>query len=39
MIHLDTNLLIQALVPSSAAEAKLQTWLTDGEDLGISSIA
>jgi predicted nucleic acid-binding protein len=38
MIHLDTNFLIQALVPSSAAEAKLQTWLKDGEDLGISCI-
>jgi predicted nucleic acid-binding protein len=38
MIHLDTNFLIQALVPSSAAETKLQTWLKDGEDLGISSI-
>ena len=39
MIHLDTNFLIQALVPSSAAGAKLKTWLSDGEDLGISSIA
>jgi predicted nucleic acid-binding protein len=39
MIHLDTNFLIQALVPGSAAETKLQTWLKDGEDLGISSIA
>jgi predicted nucleic acid-binding protein len=39
MIHLDTNFLIQALVPSSAAEAKLQTWLKEGEDLGVSSIA
>jgi predicted nucleic acid-binding protein len=39
MIHLDTNFLIQALVPNSAAEAKLQTWLRDGEDLGISTIA
>jgi len=39
MIHLDTNFLIQALVPNSAAEARLQTWLKDGEDLGISSIA
>ncbi len=39
MIHLDTNFLIQALVPNSAAEAKLQTWLEDGEDLGVSSIA
>lgn len=39
MIHLDTNFLIQALVPNSPAEAKLQTWLSDGKDLGISSIA
>jgi predicted nucleic acid-binding protein len=39
MIHLDTNFLIQALVPNSAAEAKLQTWLKDREDLGISTIA
>jgi predicted nucleic acid-binding protein len=39
MIHLDTNFLIQALVPSSEAEAKLQTWIKDGEGLGISSIA
>ncbi len=39
MIHLDTNFLIQAFVPSSAAEAKLRTWLKDSEDLGISSIA
>lgn len=38
MIHLDTNFLIQALVPNSAAEARLQRWLTGGEDLGISSI-
>jgi predicted nucleic acid-binding protein len=39
MIHLDTNFLIQALVPSSEAEAKLQTWKKDGEALAISSIA
>ena len=39
MIHLDTNFLIQALVPGSAAGSKLQTWLTSGEDLGISTIA
>ena len=39
MIHLDTSLLIQALLPNSPAEAKLQRWLEDGEDLGISSIA
>ena len=39
MIHFDTSFLIQALVPGSAPETKLQTWLTSGEDLGISSIA
>lgn len=39
MIHLDTNFLIQGLVPNSAAEAKLQTWRRDGEALGISSIS
>ena len=39
MIHLDTNFLIQALVPGSAPEAKLQAWLTVGEDLSISTIA
>jgi predicted nucleic acid-binding protein len=39
MIHLDTNFLIQALVSGSVAEVKLQAWLTDAEDLGISSIA
>lgn len=39
MIHLDTNFLIQALVPDSAAAAKLQTWLSQGEDLSISTIA
>jgi len=39
MIHLDTSFLIQALLPNSAAAVRLQTWLTDGEDLNISSIA
>ena len=39
MIHLDTNFLIRALVPTSAEEAKLQAWLKDGEDLGISCVA
>jgi predicted nucleic acid-binding protein len=39
MIHLDTNFLIQGLVTGSAAEKKLQTWLTDGQDVAISTIA
>ena len=39
MIQLDTNFLIQAFVPGSAAEGKLRVSLTDGEDLGISTIA
>lgn len=39
MIHLDTNFLIQALVTGSPAETKLQTWLTAGEELGVSTIA
>jgi predicted nucleic acid-binding protein len=39
MIHLDTNFLIQALVSGSVAGVKLQTWLTNAEDLSISSIA
>jgi predicted nucleic acid-binding protein len=39
MIHLDTNFLIQSLMPSSAAEARLQAWKKEGEALAISSIA
>jgi predicted nucleic acid-binding protein len=39
MIHLDTNFLILALVPGSAAETKLLTWLTAGEDFAVSTIA
>lgn len=39
MIHLDTNFIIQALVPGSSAEGKVQAWLVAGEDLGISAIA
>jgi|ERR1044072_1061604 predicted nucleic acid-binding protein len=39
MIHLDTNFLIQALVPDSAVQTTFQTWLQEGQDLGISSIA
>ncbi len=36
---MSTDFLIQALVPSSVAATKLQTWKKDGEDLDISSIA
>jgi predicted nucleic acid-binding protein len=39
MIHLDTNFLIQALVPGSVAEAKLLGWLTAGEEFAVSTIA
>jgi predicted nucleic acid-binding protein len=39
MIHLDTSFLIQALIPKSAADIKLQDWIEGDEDLGISSIA
>lgn len=39
MIHLDTNFLIQALVPGSTGEKKLLAWLTAGEDFAVSTIA
>ena len=39
MIHLDTNFLIEALVPGSGAEAKTLGWLAADEDLSISTIA
>ena len=39
MIHLDTSFLIQALVRGTPPETKLQTWLSSGDELGISSIA
>lgn len=39
MIHLDTNFLIDALVPGSAQEAQLVGWLGAGEMLGISAVA
>ena len=39
MIHLDTNVLIEALVPGSAADQALRRWLLAGESVGISSIA
>ena len=39
MIHLDTNFLIDSLVPGSAQEAQLVGWLGVGETLGISALA
>ena len=39
MIHLDTNFLIDALVPGSAQEAQLVGRLGAGETLGISALA
>jgi predicted nucleic acid-binding protein len=39
VIHLDTNFLIDALVPGSTQEAQLVGWLSAGETLGISAIA
>jgi len=39
VIYLDTNFLIDALVPGSAQEAQLVSWLGAGETLAISAIA
>jgi len=39
MVHLDTNFLIDALVPGSPQEAQLVAWLAAGETLGISTLA
>jgi len=39
MVHLDTNFLIDALLPGSLQEAQLVAWLAAGEPLGISSLA
>ena len=39
MIHLDTNFLIDALVPGSPQETKLIGWLTSGGSIGISAVA
>ena len=39
MVHLDTNFLIDALVPGSLQEAQLVAWLAAGEPLGINSLA
>ncbi len=39
MVHLDTNFLIDALVPGSVQEAQTISWLDAGEILGISALA
>ena len=39
MIHLDTNFLIDALVPGSPQAGALSTWLAAGEPVSISSVA
>lgn len=39
MIHLDTNFLIDALLPGSKEEARVVGWLHAGETLGISTVA
>lgn len=39
MIHLDTNFLIDALLPGSAQETRMITWLNAGEQIGISTLA
>jgi predicted nucleic acid-binding protein len=39
VIHLDTNVLIEALVPGTAADQSLRRWLLAGESVGMSSIA
>ncbi|MCX6969623.1 MAG: hypothetical protein NTV93_05630 [Verrucomicrobia bacterium] len=39
MIHLDTNFLIDALLPGSTQEAQLVGWLNAGETLGVSTVA
>ena len=39
MIHLDTDFLIQALMPGTDAEPRLRGWLAEGESLAMSSVA
>jgi predicted nucleic acid-binding protein len=38
MIHLDTSFLIHAMIPASAADRRLRSWLRGGDDLAISSV-
>ena len=39
MIHLDTNLLIEALLPGSRSDKALRRWLLAGETVGMSAVA
>jgi len=39
MIHLDTNVLIGALIAGSASDRAVRQWLSNGESLSLSSIA
>ena len=39
MIHLDTNFLVDALVPGSVADQKISTWLSVGEATAMSTVA
>jgi predicted nucleic acid-binding protein len=39
VIHLDTNFLIQAILPASECEKKLLEWFNKGEQIGVSAIA
>lgn len=39
MIHLDTSFLIQALVPGTAQDRRLRSWIKRGEGLAVSAIA
>jgi predicted nucleic acid-binding protein len=38
MIHLDTNFLIHALRAGTDEDAKLRTWIAEGEPVGLSAM-
>jgi predicted nucleic acid-binding protein len=39
MIHFDTNFVIRAILPGSAADRQLRNWLSQGMKVGISCVA
>lgn len=39
MIHLDTNYLVDALVPGSPADVQFTSWLSSGEPVAMSTVA